>query len=175
MDDSLAVRLKVFIDSRQLTNSQFADMCGIPRPSLSQILSGRNKKVSDVLVGLIHKTFPDLSVLWLLFGEGEMNTSVRNTANSDTSGSENRDENSIFLTDSQDLRSQIPLNGLKSGDPASNFSGDERIEYENTILDLHKQIDSLQKQVEEFKSKLRRVSQITVYYDDSTFETFFPK
>ena len=70
--DNVAIRLKGFIESRGLTHSQFADKCSIPRPTLSQLMSGRNKKVSDLVVGQIHKAFPELSVLWLLFGEGEM-------------------------------------------------------------------------------------------------------
>ena len=43
--DNVAIRLKGFIQSQGLTNSQFADNCGIPRPSLSQLLGGRNKKI----------------------------------------------------------------------------------------------------------------------------------
>ncbi len=44
-EDNVAIRLKGFIDSQGLTNSQFADQCRIPRPSLSQIISGRNKNI----------------------------------------------------------------------------------------------------------------------------------
>lgn len=55
--------------------SQFADTCGIPRPTMSQILNGRNKKISDELISKIHSAYPQLSVLWLMFGEGEMLTS----------------------------------------------------------------------------------------------------
>lgn len=70
--DNVAIRLKGFIQELGVTNSQFADKCGIPRPSLSQLLGGRNKKISDVIVGQIHQAYPELSVLWLLFGEGPM-------------------------------------------------------------------------------------------------------
>ena len=71
-EESIATRLKVFMDSMELSHSQFADSCGIPRPTLSQLLSGRNKKISNLLVGQIHRAYPALSVLWLLFGEGDM-------------------------------------------------------------------------------------------------------
>ena len=72
MEQNVATRLKLFMDNQGLSHSQFADRSSIPRPTLSQLLSGRNKKISDVLVGQIHRAFPQLSVLWLLFGEGEM-------------------------------------------------------------------------------------------------------
>ena len=59
-EESIATRLKVFMDSMELSHSQFADSCGIPRPTLSQLLSGRNKKISNLLVGQIHRAYPAL-------------------------------------------------------------------------------------------------------------------
>ena len=38
------------MEHEQLTNSQFADKCRIPRPTLSQILNGRNKKISEEII-----------------------------------------------------------------------------------------------------------------------------
>ena len=71
-EENVAIRLKVFIEHLGISSSLFADKCGIPRPTLSQLLNGRNKKVNDVLVGQIHAAYPDLSIVWLLFGEGSM-------------------------------------------------------------------------------------------------------
>lgn len=65
-------RLKKFISYLKIPVTQFADSCGIPRPTLSQLLNGRNKKVSDELISKIHEVYPSLSVLWLMFGEGDM-------------------------------------------------------------------------------------------------------
>lgn len=175
MNDSLASRLKLFIDNRGLSNSQFADQCGIPRPSLSQILSGRNKKVSDVLVGLIHAAFPDLSIVWLLFGEGDMLVSAANSGSETENGQILRNENPVFAGDGQESDGHSILKGLNAPLSGGNISDLERIEYERKLVDLHKQIDNLQKQLEDSKQKPRRVAQITVYYDDSTFETFLPK
>lgn len=65
-------RLKTYMDSENIGSTQFADACRIPRPTLSQILSGRNKKISDEVIAKIHDAYPNLSVMWLLFGEGDM-------------------------------------------------------------------------------------------------------
>ena len=70
----LVHRLKFFMDSRKLTISQFADTCGIPRPTMSQLMNGRNKRISDEIINKIHNGYPSLSILWLMFGEGEMET-----------------------------------------------------------------------------------------------------
>lgn len=69
-------RLKFFMENGNITISQFADTCRIPRPTMSQILNGRNKKVSDELISKIHAAYPELSVMWLMFGEGEMLTNA---------------------------------------------------------------------------------------------------
>lgn len=68
----LVSRLKKYIDHTGLPVTQFADACSIPRPTMSQLLSGRNKKVSNELIAKLHDTFPDLNVLWLMFGQGTM-------------------------------------------------------------------------------------------------------
>ncbi|MEZ3591276.1 MAG: helix-turn-helix domain-containing protein [Muribaculaceae bacterium] len=65
-------RIKIFMNYLGIANSQFADTCKIPRPTISQVLNGRNKKISDELISKIHEAYPQLSVLWLMFGEGEM-------------------------------------------------------------------------------------------------------
>ncbi len=67
-------RLVEYRDYVGLTNSQLADRAGIPRPTLSQFLNGRNKRLSDDMTSKLHAAFPDLNVLWLLFGEGDMVT-----------------------------------------------------------------------------------------------------
>lgn len=65
-------RLIAFKNWTNLTSSQFADKARIPRPTLSQFINGRNKRLSDDLISKLHLAFPELNVLWLLFGQGEM-------------------------------------------------------------------------------------------------------
>lgn len=65
-------RLNIFMESTGLSVSQFADKLAIPRPSMSQMLNGRNKKVSNEILEKLHAVFPALNVSWLLFGEGDM-------------------------------------------------------------------------------------------------------
>lgn len=215
--ENIAIRLKGFIDSLGITNSQFADNCGIPRPSLSQIISGRNKKVSDLIVGQIHKRYPELSVLWLLFGEGEMNMPV-NAGNQDTPLSGNSPDShdggfktdyevldplysqGLFMSGHDGSRSEHPSQSSYSSASDSKIGGNANENPENGIenpgyanlkafaalqkacensekerVALQIKIDELQKQIDEMTANPRKVTQITLYYDDSTFETFVPK
>lgn len=167
MEDNVAIRLKGFIDEMGLTNSQFADQSGIPRPSLSQILTGRNKKISDVIVGQIHAAFPRLSVLWLLFGEGDMLTPEPKDEVADDDGVNLFNLEEKFTGNQSDEKKYPNLSGLNGGQkvPSSRMNKGE-------MVDL--QIHDLQSQIEKMRKNPRKVVQITVYYDDSTFETFFP-
>ena len=70
----IASRLKRFLEANKITNSQFADCCEIPRPTVTQLLNGRNKKVSDEVIRKIHASYPSLSIMWLMFGEEPMLT-----------------------------------------------------------------------------------------------------
>ncbi|MDE5790200.1 MAG: hypothetical protein K2H96_03105 [Muribaculaceae bacterium] len=166
-EENVAIRLKGFMDYLGISSSQFADQCGIPRPSLSQLLNGRNKKISDVLVGQIHSAYPELSVLWLMFGEGSMLVKSQEPAKAAESP-HNEDELSQSVNrpyDGSKVETEY-LNGYRKEISNSQF-GDLIAERDHTIKELRKEIESLKKQP-------RRVAQITVYYDDSTFETFFP-
>ena len=178
-EDNVAIRLKGFIQSQGLTNSQFADTCGIPRPSLSQLLSGRNKKISDVIVGQIHQAYPELSVLWLLFGEGDMlrNDNPKTAASPDQtpqigqSGSQTlnlfceTEMNPMDESGAEEYSNHKPLNmGHNEGKPSKT----QRVNEDLKSVELMRQIEKM-------KRNPRKVTQITVYYDDSTFETFYPK
>jgi Predicted transcriptional regulators len=84
-------RLKQYLDLHQVSVTQFADACGIPRPSVSQLLNGRNKKVSDEVISKIHTAYPDLSMLWLMFGEGNMES----VANIEISEAQNQKNSAV--------------------------------------------------------------------------------
>lgn len=189
MEDSPAIRLKLFIDTSGLTTTQFADMCGIPRPSLSQILSGRNKKISDVFIGQIHRAFPDLSVMWLLFGEGPVRTSDPKSSSSIGEAPASALEKSILNVEgvqtpqntlfqsarneeirpvAQSANENSNLSELRNANLQPNLSNNQVFESDLKIMDLQRQIDQM-------RQNPRKVVQITIYYDDSTFETFTPK
>lgn len=159
-EDNVAIRLKLFMDYLQISNSQFADQCGIPRPSLSQLLNGRNKKISDVLVKQIHDQFPRLSIVWLLFGEGDMlvPTEINSALASDTSKfldddtETNENGKEIDLNQSQNMAKSLY---------SSAFSGG------SNMLKKENEIENLAKNP-------RKVVSITVFYDDNSYETFQP-
>lgn len=93
-------RIKQFMASIGLSSSQLADTCDIPRPTMSQILNGRSKKISDDLISRLHTNFPQLSIMWLLFGEGDMLNS-ENIKTSEPEGSQKHNHKEAQGADNQ--------------------------------------------------------------------------
>lgn len=163
-DSQIAVRLKAIIEHLGLTDSQFADTCSISRPTLSLLLSGKNKKISDVMLAQIHKAFPKISIMWLLFGEGNVTGSDAEVRNNDLFSN----ENPIFQENTRAEEEQLNLINVK--------------QLEKIVKDIIDQaINGSQQDLRELMLKisqpasLRKANKITVYYDDSTFETFVPE
>lgn len=72
-------RVKQVMDSESLSPKEFSNKLAIQRSSLSHIFSGRNKPSLDFIVKLT-KTFPKLSMQWMLHGAGEMYALPTDTA-----------------------------------------------------------------------------------------------
>lgn len=67
----MVARIRLLLETRQLTPTQFADAIGVARPIVSHILSGRNKPSLEVVQRIL-AAMPDLSMPWLLNGTGPM-------------------------------------------------------------------------------------------------------
>lgn len=166
-EDNIVTRLKFFMDSINISNSRFADQAGIPRPSLSQLLTGRNKKISDVIVKQIHDAFPQLSIMWLLFGEGPMLSMSGVTGSFDSRGVENPSENQEFPESDADIFGDSKENGLEL--PANVA---QRAVFKSVANDK-KSLENTSNQIK-YRLKPRKAIRITVYYDDNSYESFEP-
>jgi len=64
-------RIKKIMEEKNISSAQFADEIDVQRSSLSHVLSGRNKPSLDFMMK-IKKRYPEISLDWLLLGEGNM-------------------------------------------------------------------------------------------------------
>ncbi len=69
-------RIKKIMAVKNLNPSRFADKIGVPRSTISHVLSGRNNPSLE-LVQKILDNFPDIKTEWLLRGKGYMHDSVQ--------------------------------------------------------------------------------------------------
>lgn len=192
-------RLKLFMGSRKLASTQLADISGIPRPTVSQILNGRNKKISDELITKIHKAFPDLSILWLMFGEGDMEISPNiefsehqidpQSADPTMQGTDNQgrdlDDDLFFSVNEKftekfsgsDPNENLTDNGrnFHSPDQTTSLPEIENQKLEETATLTYDSSDSIADKIATANSRCdKKIMNIVVLYDDGTFETFKP-
>jgi len=158
----VAARLISFKEMTGLSNSQFADKAGIPRPTLSQFLNGRNKRLSDDLTAKLHAAFPSLNVMWLLFGEGDMLTDSniqfsegKKASLFDDSGIQKADNK----PDSADVKS------------AESCMDSESIQKESTP---EPEITRQEPTLRVTSDPLKQIQSIMVFYTDNSFEIFTP-
>ena len=165
-------RIKKFMNSSQISSSQFADTCNIPRPTISQILNGRNKKISDEIIGKIHTSFPSLSMLWLMFGEGDM------IINKNIEISTPKNTPILDDPDSQSFENGLFGSSLDFNiDPTENTSENLAIDFieKNTEVptsNLTKTDSSKQFSLNSDSNKT--IVNIMVFYSDNSFESFTP-
>ncbi len=170
-------RLKLFLDQNGISNSQFADTCEIPRPTITQLLKGRNKKVSDEVISKIHLAYPALNIMWLMFGDGEMFVS--------------QDANSSGNPVAQNLSKTPQPNegfmggaGAKQGNPTSrnqrtiSFSDGDQSAANSGAAALNTALQSIAKNVSRggtpSPTGQRQIVNITIFYDDNSFEFITP-
>jgi len=65
-------RLADFIKYTNLSVKAAAESCGVHRQAFYDILKKENVGISDNVAKAIVKTYPDINLLWLKYGEGEM-------------------------------------------------------------------------------------------------------
>lgn len=182
-------RLKEFMSYSQMSNSQFADYTGIPRPTLSQLLHGRNKSINDQLIRKLHDSFPSLNIVWLLFGKGDMLTdsnidlsapkSGTNTTPSDIQLPENKLKNSAPDSASPSLFSVVNhIEDLREDKNELRQGAEASVAFENRAKS---QFSSRNDQGAEAalaaslqSNQEKKISSIIVLYSDNSFETFLP-
>lgn len=175
----IVTRLKYFMDFLKIGNSQFADNCRIPRPTLSQLLNGRNKKISDELIAKIHTAYPQLSVLWLMFGEGSM-TVNGNTQFSEGQNQENKPYSLALDDDFQEDSAAVGAETKGKNEGSNNlfesFSAIGSKKSAQNGDDAQKLSLSLDpQQLSQINpNSAKKISSIVVFYTDNSFQSFSP-
>ena len=72
---NLSAKIELLIQAKKLSASQFADTLGIPRSSISHILSGRNKPSLDVVQKILI-AFPEIPAEELLDDKRDLSITV---------------------------------------------------------------------------------------------------
>lgn len=146
-------RIKEILKREDLSLGTFADEIGVQRSSLSHILNGRNNPSLDFIIKTLQR-FPMINSEWLLMGKGNMFTSIEgvNTNELDRREMQRKDETT-------DLFSAF---SPKSASPAVSESTESIVK-------------PIVNEVQRIEKSERYVSQILIFYSDSTYQVYKPE
>lgn len=107
--EEIGKRLKQIIDEMGLNASEFSELVGIQRSSLSHLYSGRNKPSIDFLIK-IKSAFPDTDLEWLITGQTSQKRNAEMSKDNDTLEISDKNmitnvNNSTLTTDKQSFTS----------------------------------------------------------------------
>ena len=143
-----------------MTQQLFADYIGQSPATLSSIFNGRTRPTLNI-VEAIKKKIPNINTDWLMFGSGDMYLPQNEAQNQDESGSDTPPQIQNPMLDFETPSFPASQNVVQQS-PISNS-------VRNTRLDL----DRLE--VKTVDKPQRRITEIRVFYDDQTWETFVPQ
>lgn len=174
-------RLCKFIEYSQLTNSQFADKAGIPRPSLSQMLHGRNKSLNNQVMAKLNEAFPELNIVWLLFGSGNMLINS-NFETSQRQNSYNQPlDNPKIPISQEDTQSEIEFADGLFAIPSEQKSAEINEKKLNEDSPAPKSsisptgIAALGQTLKNNIDSSKKIASIIVLFSDGSFESFVPQ
>jgi len=147
-------RIKKVMETQHMTQQVFAEFIGIAPASLSSIFTGRTRPTLQVVYAIKNK-INNISTDWLMFGTGEMYVSDApsdSTPPQDTASGKAAEQPLAF----DEISPTAPY--APPSHPTARYIRD----------DMHQEVKIIDK-------PQRRITEIRIFYDDQTWETFVPK
>lgn len=142
-------RIYQLMKQQGMSQKQFANELCVGEATLSSIFTGRTRPTTNIISN-IHERFPELSIPWLMFGEGDMyageTVSEHVVANTSAVGDVGL-VGDLFA----EVRPQEPVSAPSSVPPSMPL-----------LRETIKYVDKPQ----------RKITEIRVFFDDGTYETF---
>lgn len=169
-------RIRQVMEWAKLSQQDFAARLEVSPASLSSIFTGRTNPTSNH-VNAIHRVFPEISVNWLMFGEGEMLVGGAGEQAGASAGA-------TAVPTSEEGATATATHAPMVG---SLFSvADYEPSAERTAIPAYgnprqaghtmsrQQLSRDRENVKYIERPVRKIKEIRVFFDDGTYESFSP-
>ena len=146
----------MIMESQHMTQQTFANFLDIAPATLSSIFNGRTRPTLNIIEAIKNK-FPNISTDWLMFGNGSM--MLNDDSALQVSVSHSDSVSSSISAPNPSSSEQLLDFGAKSSVPS--FEQDHSTQQKSMV----KIVDKPQ----------RKITEIRIFYDDQTWETFISK
>lgn len=144
------------MEAQHMSQQVFAQFIEMSPASLSSIFNGRTRPTLNI-VEAIKKKIPNINTDWLMFGSGAMFTDSDNPSIVASEDPHVVSEPTLDFDDN--AYSTTPVST-----PATGFGNSVRNTHPEVVREEIKYIDKPQ----------RKITEIKIYFDDLTYETFVP-
>lgn len=151
------------MEDQHMTQQVFADFLQQSPATLSSIFNGRTRPTLNI-VDAIKMKIPNISIEWLLYGLGEMYVTSPDQSPTPSDDASRAQEGTINF----DLPSSTPSPSSSSQRFSTLPGSTSQYGVNNTHPDFRRE------EMKIIDKEPRRVTEIRVYYDDQTYETFVP-
>lgn len=187
-------RIRQLMEAQHMNQQAFSIATGIGSASLSSIFTGRTNPTLNHVEAILNK-FPQVNPMWLLKGIGGMMLSASETENSIPS-----DSNLTGVTPADEEAMQsLGMDGAQNGQSANvavqpslfdtpqqpssssyNRVSAQRNQRSGFRMEAQQQVVGAQgaypgQQQQTTPVQIRKITEIRVFYDDQTWESFTPK
>ena len=143
-----------------MTQQVFADFLQQSPATLSSIFNGRTRPTLNIIDSVKTK-IPDISIEWLLYGTGDMYISHPQGAEDSILGGQMSGQEQTLNFDSPlSSNNNVPQNSVQN------------VGFQQGVKSTHPEI--VREEIKIVDKQPRKVTEIRVYYDDQTYETFVP-
>ncbi len=155
----LKSRILDLMNDRGLSQKEFSEALGISPSSLSSIFNDRTKPTTKHIEAIM-STFPNISPSWLLSGKGEMYLPADDGGKEPEPAPEVGSDGSLFIDFDTPVAAVEPVPKRPRTAVVT-----EDVPAPEPII----------KEVKVVERRVRRITEIRVFYEDQTWETFLPK
>ena len=157
-------RIRQIMESQHMTQQVFAEYIQHSPATLSSIFNGRTRPTLNI-VEAIKKKIPNISTDWLMFGSGEMYLPL--------SGAQNEAENQVETGSDVPRQIQNPMLDFDVIPSTTPQNVVQPTQNSNSVRSTRLDLD--RSEIKTIDKPQRRITEIRVFYDDQTWETFVPQ
>ena len=150
-------RIKKVMESQHMSQQTFALSIGMSPASLSSIFNGRTKPTLNIVEAIKDK-IPKISTDWLIFGKGEMYLEETGATNNTSSP--------------EPLLKKQPQLNFDAPASTPSFFNEQPPAVPKVELAPQK---TERVEVKVIEKPQRKVTEIRIFYDDRTWESFYPE
>ena len=174
-------RINLILKAKNITARQFAEEIGIQPSGMSHIMSGRNNPSLE-FVNKVVRRYPEIDANWLLLGRGEMYMGLTPDPSPKERGMDSEEPTLFSVQDSG--AEETGTVDRETQHAASLQMGDVVMESPHVDVETQqaggetRHAASLQtgkRDMAPAESAGRRLVKILMFYDDHTFEEYYPR